>query len=139
MQCSCLCGATTFKIQPSNHNVTACHCSLCRRQTSGINMTIAIDKDSMVFSKKDNLAIYDSSAWGERGFCNQCGTNLFWRSKDHSHTNVNAFCLDEAIPDLKLAMEIFIDNKPAFYSFRESTQKLTEADVIALFSGKNNP
>ena len=31
-------------------------------------------------------------------------------------------------------MKIYIDHKPEFYNFANDTQKLTEAEVIALFS-----
>lgn len=45
-------------------------------------MTIDIEMDSLKFLKDQNLSIYASSDWAERGFCNHCGTVLFWRMKD---------------------------------------------------------
>ncbi len=44
------------------------------------------------------------------------------------------FAMEEQPKDLKLTTEIYIDNKPDFYQFKYSTEQLTEADVIALFS-----
>ena len=46
----------------------------------------------------------------------------------------NVSILFKTPPDLKLITEIYIDNKPDFYQFKYSTEQLTEADVIALFS-----
>ncbi|WP_209828514.1 GFA family protein [Acinetobacter guillouiae] len=135
MKGQCVCGATTFKVELKNHDVHACHCSICRRQTSGVIMTIDVEQGSLQFTQDQHLSIYNSSDWGERGFCNCCGTNLFWRTKDQSYCNINAFALDQQPQDIKFDMEIFIDNKPEFYAFNNETKKLTEADVIALFAG----
>jgi len=135
MKGQCVCGATTFTVELKNHDVHACHCSICRRQTSGVIMTIDVEQGSLQFTQDQHLSIYNSSDWGERGFCNCCGTNLFWRTKDQSYCNINAFALDQQPQDIKFDMEIFIDNKPEFYAFNNETKKLTEADVIALFAG----
>ena len=135
MKGQCVCGKTTFNVELKNHDVHACHCSICRRQTSGVIMTIDVEQGGLNFFNNDHLSIYDSSEWGERGFCNACGTNLFWRTKDQSYCNINAFALDEQPQDIHFDMEIYIDNKPAFYNFENQTKKLTEADVVALFTG----
>ena len=134
MKGQCVCGETTFELELKNHNVHACHCSICRRQTSGVIMTIDVEHGTLNFIKQNRLAIYESSEWGERGFCNACGTNLFWRTKDQSYCNVNAFALNDMPEDLNLDMEIYIDCKPEFYAFENSTKKLTESDVVALFT-----
>lgn len=134
MKGQCVCGETTFELELKNHNVHACHCSICRRQTSGVIMTIDVEYGTLNFIKQNRLAIYESSEWGERGFCNACGTNLLWRTKDQSYCNVNAFALNEMPEDLNLDMEIYIDSKPDFYAFENSTKKLTESDVVALFT-----
>jgi hypothetical protein len=134
MKGQCVCGETTFEVELKNNKVHACHCSICRRQTSGVIMTIDVEYGTLNFIKQNRLAIYESSEWGERGFCNACGTNLFWRTKDQSYCNVNAFALNDMPEDLNLDMEIYIDCKPEFYAFENSTKKLTESDVVALFT-----
>jgi len=134
MNGQCVCGETTFEVELSNHEVHACHCSICRRQTSGVIMTLDVEQGSLNFLKQDHLSIYNSSAWGERGFCNACGTNLFWRTKDQNYCNINAFSLNEPPQDLNLDLEIYIDCKPDFYTFQNPTKKMTEAEVIALFN-----
>lgn len=65
MKGQCVCGATTFTVELKNHNVNACHCSICRKQTSGILMTINTEQGSLKFIKDDHLSIYDSSDWGK--------------------------------------------------------------------------
>lgn len=138
MKGQCLCGEIIFEVELKNHKVHVCHCGICRKQTSGIIMTLDIQPDSLKFTQKNHLAIYASSDWGERGFCSQCGTNLFWRTKDHSYCNINVFSLDQTVEDLTLDTEIYIDCKPEFYNFQNQTKKMTEADVIALFNSQSN-
>lgn len=133
-QSKCLCGSTIFSFKLKNSEVHACHCSICRKQTSGINLTIDIEQGSLRIIADKYLTIYDSSEWAERGFCNRCGTNLFWRLKDDSYCNINVFSIEHQPQDLKLTTEVYIDHKPDFYDFKYSREQLTEADVIALFS-----
>ncbi|WP_347452928.1 GFA family protein [Acinetobacter thermotolerans] len=132
MKARCLCGATQFEVELKNHEVAVCHCSMCRRQTSGPLLSIDIEK--MDFTEQQYLSVYSSSEWAERGFCNACGTMLFWRTKDHSFANINVFTLDELPEDLNLNLEIYIDSKPTFYAFNNQTKKMTEAEVIEMFN-----
>ncbi len=60
--------------------------------------------------------------------------HFFGELEDGSYCNINVFAMEEQPKDLKLTTEIYIDNKPDFYQFKYSTEQLTEADVIALFS-----
>lgn len=132
MNGQCLCGKIKFEVEILNHEVHACHCSMCRRQTSGILMSIDIKPESLKIHDDSSLSIFDSSEWGERGFCKACGTSLFWRLKNNEYANVNVFALDTPRHDFQLVTEIYIDHKPAFYAFSNFTQQLTEADIVAL-------
>ena len=132
MKARCLCGATQFEVQLRNHEVAACHCSMCRRQTAGPLMSI--DVENINFIDQRHLSVFSSSEWGERGFCNMCGTFIFWRIKDHSFANINVFTLEHPPEDLNFNLEIYVDNQPSFYSFNNQTKKMTEAEVVALFN-----
>lgn len=136
MDASCVCGETQLSAVLKNHHVNVCHCSICRKQSSGVMMTIDIEAQSLHFNKQQYLTIYKSSEWGERGFCQRCGTNLFWRTQDGDYCNINVFALHQQPEDLNLDTEIYIDNKPHFYDFKCSKQQLTEAEVMALFSSQ---
>lgn len=132
MKARCLCGATQFEVQLRNHEVAACHCSMCRRQTSGPLM--AIDIEDIHFVDQQYLSVFNSSEWAERGFCSVCGTFIFWRTKDHSFANINVFTLEELPDDLDFNLEIYVDHQPAFYLFNNQTQKMSEAEVIEMFN-----
>ena len=82
-------------------------------------------------SGEENIGIYDSSSWAERGFCKNCGTHLFYRMKDDkiNFMNFQLGTLDN--PDeFKFVTEIFIDKKPSCYSFSNATKKLTKKEVL---------
>lgn len=132
MKARCLCGATQFEVQLRNHEVAACHCSMCRRQTGGPLM--AIDIEDIHSVDQQYLSVFNSSEWAERGFCSVCGTFIFWRTKDHSFANINVFTLEELPEDLDFNLEIYVDHQPTFYLFNNQTQKMTEAEVIEMFN-----
>lgn len=130
----CLCGAVRFTATPKPHDdgmhVDACHCDMCRRQIGGPLMAVA--SDALEVTRDDGLRVYQSSDWAERGFCGQCGSNLFWRLRDGSFATVNAGALDD-LSGAKLTSEIFVDQKPDYYDFAQPTQKLTASDVRTMF------
>lgn len=132
MRAQCLCAKTQFEVTLKNHNVHACHCTMCCRQSSGVLMTVDIENE-INFIEHKYLSVFRSSEWGERGFCNACGTTLFWRTHDQSYTNINVFALNDLSEDLVMDLEIYIESKPGFYAFSNPTQKMTGMEVEALF------
>jgi hypothetical protein len=134
----CLCGAVTFTatvaLSDNGLHVDACHCGMCRRQIGGPLMTVACE--SLDVPPNAHLGVYQSSDWAERGFCKTCGSNLFFRMLDRSFNAVNAGSLDD-LSDAKFMMEIFVDDKPAYYDFAQKTKKLTGDEVRALFAPKD--
>jgi hypothetical protein len=134
----CLCGAVRFTATLRAHDVGACHCSMCRRWSAGpffameCEGAIAVEDDS-------NLGVYRSSEWAERCFCKQCGTPLFYRLVGKTFYAVSAEALDQR-RDFRLASQIFIDEKPAYYAFANDTKNMTGAEVFAAFAagGQSN-
>ena len=70
---SCLCGQTQIVAKPTSHSVGACHCQMCRKWGGGPFMTVDCGVD-VSFHGEDNVSVFDSSEWAERGFCNKCGS-----------------------------------------------------------------
>lgn len=128
----CLCGAVRYRAALKNREVGACHCSMCRRWSGGPLLGVEPD-GAVAFDNEEQIGAYRASEWGERGFCRQCGTNLFWRMQDGSHVVLCAGTLDDA-SGLRLTNEIFIDEKPAYYDFANETNKLTGQQVFEMFA-----
>ena len=128
----CLCGAVAFTAVPENDEAGACHCGMCQRWAGGVSIMCSCE--SLTITKADGLGIYNSSEWGERGFCRECGSSLFWRAKEGWHSSVSAAAFDN-YDNLRMTLEIFYDRKPGFYALANDTKKMTEAETIAFFTG----
>jgi hypothetical protein len=129
---SCLCGAVRIAIKTTNRSVGACHCSMCRKWGGGPLLVIACGSD-VHFDGTDSISIFSSSDWAERGFCRTCGSYLFYRLKKEGHYEVPVGLLDDG-EQWAFDQQIFIDEKPSFYSFANKTKNLTGAEVFAQYS-----
>ena len=126
----CLCGAVKFTAVPKTNEVGVCHCAMCRSNNAG--PFFAIDcGDTLVFEDETNVGVYDSSEWAQRGFCKKCGSSLFWRLKDKSMSAVAVDAFDD-FDGLEMTQEVFIDEKPDYYSFAEKTRQLTGQQVFEM-------
>ena len=128
----CLCGAVKITATDVGNDVGACHCKMCRRWGGGPFMEIECGKN-VVFEGEENIAVYDSSDWAERGFCRQCGTHLFYRFKETGHHGIPIGVFDDD-PALSFEHQVFIDEKPSFYEFSNKTKDMTGPDLIAKYT-----
>lgn len=131
---TCLCGKVSITVEKMNHEVAACHCSMCRKWTAGPFLSVSAGTSKTITILPENqVTRYSSSAWAERGFCKTCGTSLFYHglSDDSYYVAVDLF---EDNEHFELQEEIFYDRKPAYYAFSNTTQKVTEAEILASFS-----
>lgn len=127
----CLCGAVQLTVSVSNASVCACHCKMCQRWGGGPLLTVRCDGD-VRFDGEDNIRIFSSSKWAERGFCSKCGSHLYYHLKSDGHYAVPIGLLDH-VDGLVFDEQIFIDEKPPFYSFANDTKNLTGAEVFAQY------
>ena len=130
----CLCGAVKFTAENINNNVGACHCGMCRRWGGGPLMVVSCGTE---ITFEGEVTVYDSSDWAERGFCTKCGSHLFYRIKATKQHEVPAG-LFENQEDFNFNLQVYIDNKPSFYSFANKTNEMTEADVIKMYAPKQD-
>lgn len=116
----CLCGGVRYEIRGPLRDVIACHCSQCRR-TSGhfVAASQALNTD-LVLLESATLRWYRSSGEAERGFCERCGGNLFWRptAPGSGVTSIMAGTLD-APTGLRLVQHIYVDDKSDYYTIAD--------------------
>nr|WP_213999649.1 GFA family protein [Arsukibacterium sp.] len=129
---SCLCGAVSVKAATKNNNIGVCHCAMCRKWGGGPLLAVECGTE-VEFTGVEQITTFNSSEWAERGFCQHCGTHLFYRLKKEGHYAIPAGLFDNA-DHWKLTEQIFIDQKPAFYSFAEETKMLTGQQVFDQYS-----
>ncbi len=85
------------------------------------------------FEGKENISVFDSSEWAERGFCNKCGSHLYYRLKQNDQyiMPIGLFASPEGVV---FDHQVFIDAKPAYYSFAEDTKNMTGEELFAQFA-----
>lgn len=130
MQGHCLCGAVTISA-PQRTGVSVCHCGMCRRWGGGPLFALECGS-GVAIEGGEHVVSYRSSAWAERAFCRRCGTHLYYRMLEGGSYAIPAGLLDDA-SGFALAMQIFIDEKPAYYSLAEPVPSLTGAQVSAAY------
>lgn len=132
----CLCGAVEFTVTNMKSSVEACHCGMCRRWGGGPFMCVECGPD-VTFKGEENITVYNSSDWAERGFCKKCGSHLFYRLKDSNEYQLAVGLFDKQ-KNFHFDLQVFTDRKPAFYSFANATKEMTEAEVIEKFAPEQN-
>ena len=76
----CLCGAVTFEVVGALRDVLNCHCHRCRRFTGHhLAATSAAYADLRVHDDDGALTWFAPVDEAAYGFCNRCGSSLFWR------------------------------------------------------------
>lgn len=134
MEGRCLCGAVRVRLPEAVTTVDACHCGICRKQSSGGPMFAlhAPGGARPEVEGEENLATYASSAWAERSFCRVCGTPVWYRFVEGAFYSLSAGLFDPAA--FRFETEIFVEEKPGFYDFANETRKMTGAEVMAAFA-----
>ena len=127
----CVCGAVGFTANAAT-GAGACHCGTCRRWSGGPFMGVNCGS-GVVFEGAENVTVFNSSDWAERGFCAKCGTHLFYRIKRNGmHViPVGLFGNGEGF---ELTHEVFVDEKPGFYDFSGEREKMTGEECFAKFA-----
>ncbi|MDP2248374.1 MAG: GFA family protein [Nitrosomonadales bacterium] len=122
----CLCGAVTIN-SPAAKEIGACHCGFCRRWGGGPLLAVHCGPD-VEFEGSEHITVFASSSWAVRAFCSKCGTHLYYKLLASGEYFVPAGVFENT--DFELASQIYIDNKPSYYSFANQTPMLTEQQVI---------
>jgi hypothetical protein len=129
---NCLCGTVSIFATNISNFVGACHCNMCRKWGGGA--LLAIDCGANVrFEGEENIGVYQSSEWAERGFCKQCGSHLFYKLKQNNQYYMPVGLFDNQ-ENLIFDHQVFIDEKPEYYSFANETKNLTGAELFAQFA-----
>lgn len=128
---ACLCGAVTFEATFASGDVGVCHCGMCRRWAAG--PFFGLTADTVTFASDSELGIWKSSDWAERLHCRRCGSPLVWRMQSGAMNVVSVNALERP-GDLKLDHEVYIDEKPSYYSFAEKAHQMTGTQIAAMFA-----
>ena len=107
---SCLCGAVRFEVRGPLRDSVACHCSQCRK-TSGHYWSATQCRLADLYLLEDRgLRWFRSSAAARRGFCQHCGSSLFWQMDGTSTMGIGSGTLD-LTTGMKTICHIYVADK----------------------------
>ncbi len=124
----CLCGAVRYAVRGPLRDVVNCHCTMCRRLHGAFGAHCKARKADIDIVEDDGLAWYATSDRARRGFCRDCGSNLFWEPVDQDTTGIVAGTLDPPT-GLKTLGHIFTAEKADFFDI---------ADDLPWFDGSSD-
>ena len=123
----CLCGAVQYEIRGPLRPVVACHCEMCRRATGHFAAATATRRETLILHEDRGLRWFDSSTTARRGFCQFCGSNLFWAPADGSRYSIMAGTLDKPT-GLAIAVHIFVNDAGDYYRIADGVPQRTDGE-----------
>lgn len=93
---ACQCGAVRFAVSPGPARQTVCHCRMCQRATGNAFAPLIEVEDTRI-SWTGYAKTYRSSNVAERGFCDECGTPIFYRGFGRGTTEFMVGTIDTPI------------------------------------------
>ncbi len=115
---SCLCGAVIFDLRPPLRPVYACHCGQCRKISGHFWAATSVPDEALRIQKQDGLKWFQSSETTRRGFCDQCGSSLFWVPEGQGRTVVAAGSID-GDTGLETKAHVFVSDKGDYYALSD--------------------
>ena len=118
----CLCGSIRYSITGPIRDVSACHCTECRRFTGSVWHATAARRADLQVRDNGHLKWFQSSLRARRGFCANCGSSLFFDFELADYMVVTAGTLD-APTGLSHRAHIFLDEKGDYYELDDGLAK----------------
>ena len=130
----CACGAVRYRLAAAPFDAGYCHCETCRRSTGAPVVAFATVRIADFVVTSGAPRVRRSSSFGERGFCQDCGTQLTMHV-DHQPDTIDftIASLDEparVIPEFHLFFGSHItwfdsdDDRPRYEGLRPDTRGL---------------
>lgn len=128
---SCLCGSVRYRVTGPMRPVVTCHCGQCRKQSGHYVAATNCDTSRLELLSSEGLKWYRSSDFAERGFCENCGSSLFWRADGRGTTSIMAGTLDGET-GLATVGHIMVAHKSDYYEITDDLPRIEGDDVASL-------
>jgi hypothetical protein len=114
----CACGAVRYRVVSSPFDAGYCHCSLCRR-SAGAPVLAFATVPLADFIVTGNPRRRRSTDFGERWFCEQCGTQIAMRV-DHQPDTIDFTIASLDAPEwVRPAFHIFAASRIPWFDTRD--------------------
>ena len=81
----CHCGSVRYEVEGDPYTHALCHCSDCRRHAGAPMVGWTMYPEKALKITQGTPKIYRSSENGQRQFCAECGTGLFYSNAQTLH------------------------------------------------------
>lgn len=110
----CLCGGVRYQVNGPLRDIIACHCEQCRRTSGHFVAATACRRAHFALITDATLRWFSAVGGFRRGFCNQCGSSLFFEETEGERVSIAAGSLDKP-QGLKIAAHIFVKEAGDYY------------------------
>ncbi len=112
---ACLCGSVEYEVDGPLSGVIYCHCTQCRKSSGHYVAATSCKREDLTVTTDNGLRWYQSSPEATRGFCEHCGSSLFWSHKDAPSITIMPGSLDTPT-GLKADAHIFVADASDYYT-----------------------
>ena len=124
----CLCGSVRYAVSGPLRDIIACHCVQCRRSSGHFVAATACRRQYFSLLCQDGLQWFSAVPGFRRGFCQVCGSSLFFEEVGQERISIAAGSLD-APQGLRMAAHIYTAEAGDYYTL--------EPDVPASADGRH--
>ena len=128
----CMCGKVKYAAETED-KVSVCYCKMCQRWASGMFMGVPTTAFE-VTEGAEHLGVIKSSDWAKRGFCRNCGSNIYYHADAMVNPSVAFGSLDDT-NGLRPRIQFYVDKRPEGFELAADTREMTEAECMAFFGG----
>jgi hypothetical protein len=123
----CLCGKVRYEVRGNLRDVIACHCTQCRRTSGHFVAATACRRQAFTLLRAETLKWYVAVPGFRRGFCAECGSNLFFEEAGGERVSIAAGSLDEP-QGLTIAAHIFASEAGDYYKIDDAVPVSAKGD-----------
>jgi hypothetical protein len=126
MRGSCLCGGVVFEVALPLREVIACHCTQCRKTSGHFWAASSVPLAQFALIEDKGLKWFQSSPQARRGFCDTCGSSLFWQPEGEDRISFAAGALDGPT-GLAIASHWYAQDAGDYYDLPEGLSPQAQA------------
>lgn len=131
MKGHCLCGAVEVAVEELSDEISACHCALCTRWSGSVQM--GIEAPAATTRISGPVKVHRSSRLAERGWCDVCGSAVFFRyvqGRDTGYLELAPGLFDN-FAGARLTRVVYCDRAPEGFSLAGDHERVTRAQYEA--------
>jgi len=102
--------------------VINCHCIQCVKTHGNYAAYTSVLEENIVFKSKKTLKWFKSSTKAKRGFCNNCGSSIFFKRLGSRGVSISAGLFKNP-SKLKTISHIYVKNKRDYYNISDKLPK----------------